>query len=316
MSRFDLFGDSVSVGEVIDAYLGVLSQRVAAGAFSKDHLSNIRLALQRFGSFLGRSTSVSACRQFDISRWMAENAQWKSTATKRNAVGSVIAAFRFAEEEQMIARSPYRRPRSLRNLLTQRRTPAKPSEYLALLAASEPHLRRCLVFLWQTGARTCEMRLLQWAHVRLTPPYPCVILRDHKTARKTGKQRVIPLNSVAAKLLKWMELRSASRFVFTNRNGAPWKSRHSFARSVNRAAQQAGLTDGGRSLVTAYCLRHSFACAALAAGMTSKQVADQLGHVDARMVERVYGSHTAHDAAYLAAVARQIELRRARNPSA
>jgi integrase len=305
-SRFD--SDHISIAAVVRAYLAHLERQTKAGAFSPDHLDNVRRDLTRFQAFVGGDKIVSACRQHDLTSWLTSNPQWKSVSTRRNAIASVVSCFAFAEEEEMIDRCPYRRPRSLRNAVVEPRRPASVVEYLELFRNGSRPLRNALFFLWHTGARTCEMRAVRWDDI-VFGAEPRIILFEHKTARKTGKPRIIALNAVVAKFLMWLKKRSKSQFVFVNCDGTPW-DRHTFARHLRRTAERIGLDEGVEDRVSAYCLRHAYTCAALVAGLTTKQVADQLGHTDTTMVERVYGSHTTGDMRYLSNVADQIQKRR------
>jgi integrase len=47
---------------------------------------------------------------------------------------------------------------------------------------------------------------MRWADVRFDEA--SVVLREHKTARKTGRPRVIPLVPTVIKLLLWMRART------------------------------------------------------------------------------------------------------------
>lgn len=288
-----------TVQSVVSAYLLHCERQNRAGAFSTDHLANVRRDLTRFATHIGEKL-VTNCKQHDLSSWLEANEQWKSACTRQNAVAAVIGCFKWAEEEQLIDQCPYRRPRSLRGTIMKPRRPGTPAEYKALLRSGSRPLKQAMFFLWETGARTCEMRELLWTDI-VFGHEPRIILVEHKTARKTGRTRVIALNPVIEKFLLWLKRRSTSKFVFVNNDGTPWE-RRAFAKHLRRVAQRIGLDkalagDVGR--VSAYCFRHTYCCALLAAGMTSKQVADQMGHVDTTMVERVYGSFTTKDMTYM-----------------
>ncbi len=302
---------SHTVAQVSAAYLKHCERQNRHGAFSADHLSNTRRSLDRFLAHVGADKPALLLKQHDLSGWLDANEdRWKSYNTRRNAASAVIGAFKFAEDEELIDRCPFRTPRSLRGETGKPRRPATTGEYLSLFRAGSRPLRNALFFLRETGARTCEMRECLWTDITFGDQ-PCVTLFQHKTARKTGKSRVIALNAVVARFLLWVR-RSArsSPHVFVNCDSGPW-DRHTFARHLRRTAERIGLDDGVVERVTAYCLRHTYACAALTAGFTSKEVADQLGHVDTKMVERVYGSHTGRDVGYLTRIADSIRKRRA-----
>lgn len=298
-----------TVATTVAAYLRHLERQAKADKFSADHLSNIRRDLTRFEAFVGGAKLVHECRQHDLSSWVEENPQWKSVCSQRNSCASVTGCFRWAEEEELIDRAPYRTPRAIRGATAKPRRPATTHEYLELIRHGSKQLREPLFFLRETGARTCEMREVIWTDITFGDQ-PCIVLFAHKTARKTGKGRTIALNKVVAKFLLWMQRSSRSEHVFVSTDGTPW-DRSSFARHLRRTALRIGLDEGVIDRVSGYCLRHTFTVSALTSGFTSKEVADQLGHSDCKMVERVYGSHTVQNLAYLSRVADDIRQRRA-----
>lgn len=300
---------SVTVSSVVAAYLRYCERQNRAGAFSTDHLANVRRDLSRFMAFVGPDKPVTECKQHDLSSWIESNPQWLSVAKRRNAVAAVRGCFRFAEEEELIDRCPYRTPRSLRGAVPNTRRPATTDEYLSLFRHGSRALRNALFFLRETGARTCEMREALWTDLTLGER-PCIVLYKHKTARKTGQGRVIALNHVVAKFLLWMKRSSRSLFIFVNCDHGSW-DRHTFARHLRRTAERIGLDEGVIERVSGYCLRHTFCCAALTSGFTTKEVADQMGHADTKMVEKIYGSHTAKDLSYMNRIADSIRERRA-----
>ena len=64
-------------------------------------------------------------------------------------------------------------------------------EFQILLRGSDAAFRRFLIFLKFTGCRPGEAASMRWADVRFEEE--SVVLMDHKTARKTGRPRIIPL---------------------------------------------------------------------------------------------------------------------------
>lgn len=97
---------------------------------------------------------------------------------------------------------------------------------------------------------------------------------------KSGKVREIPLGrNVAART---RELRMAQGRPADGERVFPFDPRPPF----DRARAAAGLAE---PLPTIHSLRHTAASWWLVAGMTSHEVAELLGHADARLVERLYG---------------------------
>jgi integrase len=106
---------------------------------------------------------------------------------------------------------------------------------------------------------------------------------------KSGKARHIILTDEGAEFFKaHCAGRAGSERMFTN-NGLPWKKSEQ-AVPMREANERAHITPP----VTFHGLRHTWASHAVMNGMPLMVVAKNLGHVDTKMVEKVYG-HLAPD---------------------
>jgi integrase len=285
----------LTVAQVIDLYLQDLALRVQAGEYTPAAQRNAERYLRSFAAACG-NLPVSRCRQMDLTRWLTLKASWKSNATKRDALGHVLACFNWAADPVgggLVPHPVYRRPRNLR-LTAQPRGPMEPEQYAAVMRSahrnryrkgSQP-LRRALYFLRHTGARTCEMRNLEWAEIDLEGGI-CRLVK-HKTAHVTGEARLIALEPNVLRLLLNLHARRpiGSKRVFLNADGQGW-TKDSFGRHFRRYADLAKLP----ASVKPYCLRHAFVCGAIEAGMGERAIADLTGHKDTRMIS-YYGRQT------------------------
>lgn len=310
----DAAGD-ISVAEVVAAFLDHLQRRHDAGDYSADALANARRELERFAAAHDRP--VRDCAQADLTRWLAANPQWVSAHTKSNVCTILVACFAWAADEEagaLIDRCPYKRPKILKGLPYEPRRPADHHEYVMLMRKGSRELRRALFFLRRTGARTKEMRELRWENVILDGDTPHIRLEQHKTRRKTGTCRKIGLDPATAawfRAIRRSALDSVG-LVFLNTRGGGW-DRHTFARHLRRTAQRIGLDAGVERRVSAYCLRHTYACDGIEAGATTREIADQLGHTSEAMVSKVYGCHTRDREKHLSRVAGFVVTRRRRD---
>jgi hypothetical protein len=66
--------------------------------------------LTEFGRMFGTKKLASAQRN-DLSEFVAAHPNWRSGWTKNDAIDQVITCFKWANEEELIVRLPYRRPR-------------------------------------------------------------------------------------------------------------------------------------------------------------------------------------------------------------
>jgi site-specific recombinase XerD len=130
---------------------------------------------------------------------------------------------------------------------------------------------------------------MRWADVRFAEA--SVVLREHKTARKTGRPPVIPLVPTVIKLLLWMRAHrqavvSGERgHVFTNGRGNPL-SRGWLSLKMQRLRRRLGLPDG----VTLYGLRHRYGLMGIKNGVNLKLLSLCMGHARTQMARQVaYG---------------------------
>jgi integrase len=289
MNAFRLFSPSDegsagpwTVRKTTEAYLEHLKQRKGTEDYSAHALEDATRELARFAEQFGNQT-IEQCRRYDLTRWLQLNPQWKSNATKRRVMATILACFRWAEDEELIERTPYRRPRNLKLPVTPRRE-ASSVEYIALMRCKSRPLRRALFFLRRTGARPSEMRGLRFDEIDFEAGV--VVKQKHKTRAKTGKPRMFGLEPCILRFLQnlYRKKVEGQEFVFLNTYGEPWKDRHVFARHLRRWAKRIGLDEGVVDRVSGYCVRHSFCTWAIEAGVGDRQIADQMGHADTRMI--------------------------------
>ncbi len=291
-----------TVSDVVAAYLNHLAALAQAGEYSRDALANVRRDLERFAAWCrpckahrdgarpacrecashGERSAQDCCRN-DLVDWLLANPQWKSNHTKRRVLAGILACFAWAADEaDLIPASPYKKPRRLRLPVKPRRE-ARPEEYLALMRKGSRPLRRALYFLRRTGARTCEMREVEWPQIDWENSV--VVLVRHKTDGSTAVSRRILLDPGVLRFLRNLKRQAVpgQQKVFVNTDGTAW-DRHTFARHLRRYAKRIGLDEGAAERVSAYCLRHFFTGLMGEHGWTDRQVATMLGHSSTRMV--------------------------------
>src|SRR5262249_44298390 len=114
-----------------------------------------------------------------------------------------------------------------------------------------------------------------------------VVLKEHKTARKTGRARIIPLVPTVIKLLLWMRAHRKALIglrdqdhVFTNGRGNAL-SRGWLSLKMQRLRRRLGLAKGG----TLYGLRHRYRLMGIRNGVNLKLLSLCMGHVRTQMTE-------------------------------
>lgn len=304
----------ITVREVISLYLQEKKLHHACGMFSAKSMDRAKRRLTAFAAEFG-DKNVSTCAQHNITTWVASHPEWESSHTKNDSVGCLVACFRWATQQRLIPYCPFIRPRGLWPAL-QPRVAISAEEYRLMLDVAKRRgyrrsrlaFRVALFFLWETGARTCEMRELLWEHINFATGMVC--LAKNKTLSATGEARLIALTPATWRMAKWTRRRRKDRDngrVFTNSQGGPWEV-GSFAQYFRRVAKAAGI----RLAISPYSLRHGFCVQGLENGVGERQMADLMGHTTTRYIAW-YGRGTRRKGDYLRGVLDQVHGRKPRN---
>jgi integrase len=133
----------------------------------------------------------------------------------------------------------------------------------------------------KTGPRERELTNLEWDDLVLGPN-PIVKYRTKEGFRtKTGKSRVVPLeSSLAVKLAEWRVKNHTTRLVFPTDEG---KVEGHFLRVCKAVAKRAGMDEKNFWL---HKFRDTFATWALRRGVDIRTVQHWLGHADITMTQR------------------------------
>ena len=106
----------------------------------------------------------------------------------------------------------------------------------------------------------------------------CIVLKDHKTAAKTGRQRIIPIGSKLQAIIDESLAGRIDGHLFLRANGKPWTT-DSLGAKFRRLRERLGLP---RDLVL-YLARHEFATRK-ARGIY--EAGQALGHSDIKTTQR------------------------------
>jgi integrase len=227
---------------------------------------------------------LAECRPFDLQCWLNDHPEYRSEWYRRCVVSTIKRAFSWAMEMELTDRNPFARMRANRGP-AQRRRPMTDEEFQILLRGSDPRFRRFLIFLKFTGCRPGEAANMRWANVHFDEG--AVVLQEHKTARKTGRARIIPLVTTVVKLLQWIRAHQgtvkqvdAQDHVFTNRRGNAL-SRGWLSLKMQRLRKRLGIANG----VTYYGLRHRYGLMGIKKGVNLKLLSLCMGHARTQMTE-------------------------------
>lgn len=221
---------------------------------------------------------VAQLRKKHVKRWL--DAKGYNPTSANRALGAVKRAFNWAVEEEHIPKNPIahvRKPKSL----TRDRTLTAEERELILSSIRDRAFRRFVNAMTLTGCRPGEV-------ARVTAAYfdeqdGVWVLPQHKTAKKTGKPRIVYLPPEAVALTRELIAERPDGPLFLNSRGKPWTRnavRIRFRELRRRHPELKG--------VIAYTYRSSFATDALESGVQDATVAALLGHTNTTTLHKFY----------------------------
>ncbi|MDQ9239991.1 tyrosine-type recombinase/integrase [Escherichia marmotae] len=247
----------------------------------------------------------------------------RSVPTVNNYMNTMAGMFQFAADSGYIKENPFAAISQLKRSRTEP-DPLTRDEFVRLINAfKHQQLKNMWSLAVYTGVRHGELVSLAWEDIDLKAG-TMTIRRNHTLTKEftlpkteAGTNRVINLIQPAIEVLKnqaemtrlgkqyqvEVKLREYGRtemhpctFVFNpqivTRNGLA--GYHYAVGSINQSWETA-MRRAGIRYRKAYQSRHTYACWSLTAGANPNFIAKQMGHSDAQMVYRVYGSWMAEN---------------------
>lgn len=238
----------------------------------------------------------------DFQYWMATAAErGRRKNLNRDSIGRVTGflyrIFKIAEAMKVVDDNPVKRD-LLPSIGEEARhhTALSPADMviirkgIPLLQDERQRLYMALVVC--TGMRPEEVRGLRWEHIHLDKRY-CSMVRTviydkhkntvvHDCGKTRSAIRSVVLPEALLVILSGVEIKQGYVVHGRTREQPMSYSTH------KRTYQQALDALGYKGVCSSYDFRTTYATELCEAGLTSKQVADKMGHSDTRMVERIY----------------------------
>lgn len=247
-----------------------------------------RRYLSKCVAFFGPTLKPENLAPAMVGRWIEQDYGSGSPSTQNGAARAIVRVMNWAVIEGHIGRSPlagYTKPTA-----TSRETYVTPDQYALCLEHAKGPFRDLLVFLWETGCRPQEARVIEaaWLDGRS-------VVLPVELSKGKKRRRVIYLTEPATEIAQRLAAENPSGPVFRNSIGNPWtKDAINFA--FIRLKKKTGIGD-----LCAYALRHGFATEKLKQGTDTTTVGVLMGHANPTMVATVY-QHLAQDSEYLLSV--------------
>lgn len=261
--------------------------------------------IARFAKYVGLKKAMSVNKR-DVVLWLDEDKlgqkrkdgssttkKW-TARTKRDAYAALCRVWAFGVGRGVITHNPVSKlkiapPRPRSALIT-------PEQHEAILAATDPafriYLQACAC-----GPRPSQVRRVQKSDVSADGTR--WVFSDHKTYHHTGKPLVVYLSPCMQTLTRILMAARPSGPLFRNSQGNPWK-KDTVVQKFRRIRDKLKLP---KDLIN-YSYRHTFATNAMLSDLPIETVSELMGHVDTRMVGRVYGHLDQHSKHLVSAAAR------------
>ena len=184
--------ETLRVATVCDLFLDYSQKHHDAG-----HLPR----LQGLPAGLSATCTARCWRQdlkpLHVTRWLDAHPGWKGG--RRNAVIAIKRAFNWADAEGLLQPNPIKAVKKPPQ--RHRDRVLTPEERQEILAAIKDQAFREFVFaMKETGCRPGEVRKVTAAHVNLE--LGVWVFKEHKTAKRTGKPRIIYLTPAMVELTR------------------------------------------------------------------------------------------------------------------
>ena len=231
-------------------------------------------------------TPIRQLKKHQVRSWV--DGTGAGAATRRSYLTAIKRVITWAVDEGLLDRDPIGK---LERPATERREVIVPAvDYARIVAAADRGnasqyrrgaFRAFLVALRHSGARPGEISGVTAAE--FVPEAGVWLLANHKTKRKTGRDRVIYLSPCLVTLSRILAAARPTGPLFLNSEGKPWTTNaiRCRMRNIRKALDLPAGT-------VAYAFRHTFATEGLLNGVEEHVMAELLGHTSTAMLTKHY----------------------------
>lgn len=271
----DLTHPNVSFAAIVGEWLGEHELSTSAKQF---HVTKKRLkAFSEFANCPAKEIRASL-----ILRWLKIQ-EW-SPWTERACISAIKRVMKWAHAEGYLPKNPLAEMRLKEPAYRTRVVTVDEHKLLVDSSRAQPGGKAFALYLIAShcGARPQQLRRVTEKDVHASGH--AWVFQDHKTVDKIGKPLVVYLSPCLQTITKILLAHRKNKPLFLQSTGKPW-IKDTVSQRFRRLRERLKLDDS----IVPYCYRHTFATDALLAEVPVATVAVLLGHVDSRMVSKVYG---------------------------
>lgn len=231
--------------------------------------------------YVGSKLKADALTPTIVAKWVSLDYGHRTESTQHAAARSIVRLMNWAVAQQHLLRSPlvgYTKPQPGR-----REYYVSPDEYKLCLEHSTGSFRLLVEFLWESGVRPQEVRIIEsrWVDGRK-------IVLPARRSKGKKRPRTIWLNERAAEIAVQLCQKHPTGPIFRNSRGVPW-TKDSLACAFARLKKRTGIKE-----LCATAVRHGFATRKLKETHDIAGVGVLMGHANPNMVAKIY-QHLAQD---------------------
>ena len=260
----------MTVREIVDRFLRWCGPRRASSTV-RQYRSRLKKLVRVFGD-----SEFEDLRPLDLQEFLDDINLGMAPDTQRSNIIVLERLQTWAVEFQMLdvpVLTGIEKPRGRR----RERIPTA-DEISQMMAAADRPFQLIYTALRYSGARPNELCRSRVSDIDVETN--CIVLKDHKTAAKTGRPRVIPVGSKLQAIINESLAGRTEGHLFLRANGKPWTT-DSLGAKFRRLRERLGLP---RDLVL-YLARHEFATRVVKA-RGIYEAGQALGHADIKTTQR------------------------------
>lgn len=266
----------MTIRELIAAFLA-WNSRHRKPPTQKFYSARLRLFLAKFSDRPAASlTSLEIDEYLHEAGQRGRGGQPASDTTRHHNAVALTTLQNWAVREKLIPAPWFGRLEKPR--VGRRERVPTADEIRRLLKDASPRFRLIYSALACSGARPGELVKAHVSDVDWTKG--AIVIKEHKTAGKTGKPRVIPIGKWLRAILRQAIGDNVAGHIFVDEAGKPWTV--DGLGSIHRRLREAAGLD---KALTLYGLRHRAATEMLRAGVGIKDVSQILGHATTATTE-------------------------------
>ncbi len=242
--------------------------------------------LESFIGSVGKSMKPGSLKPYHLTKWTNKDT-WNSTS-RNDAITIVQRMINWAIDQGYLAVSPI--PRMKKPKAKRREIVYTPDQWVQIKKYALGPLIPFLDFLWATGCRPKEARIMEARHVH----EDLVIFPPDESKGETDSRVIFMTPEAVAIVAPLVKERPTGR-LFLNARGNAW-TKDAVKCRLTRISERVGFR------VIAYGARHSYATNALIRSVDTVSLSHLMGHKDTRMINNY--AHLAQNVDFLRQQAR------------